>query len=152
MSPHPSLKPMRFGQRWHKPLQPHIVQDRVVTVIKNHTEPSRCAYGLNMRNQPAGSAFSRYGGSSNIPSAPAASPACANCRAIAVPYPQPATTGTQWFVCSTAAEATAENSSSVREKNSPVPPAANRPAGSYSSSQSICSRYPRSSNAKSSVK
>src|SRR5271168_898959 len=101
---------------------------------------------------PAGSLLSRYGGNSKRPSAPAVSAARTNCFAIAVPYPQPATTGARWFVCCTAAETTSENSCSVSEKNSPVPPAAKSAAGLCCKSHSRCSRYGPSSKSKASVK
>jgi hypothetical protein len=45
--------------------------------------------------------------------------------------PVPAITGTLRSTASTAAAMTRPNSASGREKNSPVPPAAKRPAGSY---------------------
>src|SRR6185437_7860930 len=76
----------------------------------------------------------------------------ANCFAIAVPYPQPAMTGTRPLVCCTAAETTLANSGMVSEKNSPVPPAAKRPAGPCCRSHSICSLYVLAANPKSRVK
>src|SRR5580704_9070217 len=50
-------------------------------------------------------------------------------------------TGACRAVWSTAARTTAENSARVREKNSPVPPAANKPAGWCDSSHAMCSWY-----------
>ena len=57
----------------------------------------------------------------------------------------------RWSCC-TAAQTTLANSGMVSEKNSPVPPAAKRPAGPCCRSHSICSRYGLSSKAKSRVK
>ena len=85
-------------------------------------------------------------------SAPARSAARARSTASAVPYPAGATTGSSTGVSFTAAATTCSTSSNVREKNSPVPPAANSPDDSYCASQAMFWRYAVSSNRRSSVK
>ena len=57
-----------------------------------------------------------------------------------IPGSEPATTGALPLVSSTAAATTSRTSVRLSEKNSPVPPAANRPASSCCSIQAQCSR------------
>jgi len=130
ISPYPSLKPTRFGSAAHSRLQPHLVRMRCRGCRRSLQPGRRRHHRLNVRRQPRriGIDQVRREQQKSIRPGSLAGPhklfRRLRCRSRSQRPPERAR-----LVCPTAAETTAENSSSVSEKNSPVPPAANRPAG-----------------------